>query len=100
MRRHHDARGDDPGRAAGAAGLTEARDHADQLRRREPDRLGRSSNPAEDAFQKVQIFVPAGFGLNAPVGGTAVGTATGHALVKDVDATQEQSFSGKITAAG
>jgi len=61
---------------------------------------GGVSNPAEDAFQKVQIFVPAGFGLNAPVGGTVVGTASGHALVKDVDATQEQSFSGKITAVG
>ena len=61
---------------------------------------GGVSNPAEDAFQKIQIFVPTGFGLNAPVGGTVVGTASGHALVKDVDATQEQNFSGKITAVG
>jgi hypothetical protein len=61
---------------------------------------GGSTNPAEDAFQKVQIFVPTGFGLNAPSGGTVVGTVSGHALVKDVDATQEQNFSGKITAVG
>jgi hypothetical protein len=59
---------------------------------------GGVTNPAEDAFQKIQIYVPTGFGLNAPVGGTTVGTASGHALIKDVDATQEQNFSGKITA--
>jgi hypothetical protein len=59
---------------------------------------GGVTNPAEDAFQKIQIYVPTGFGLNAPVGGTTVGTASGHLLVKDVDATQEQSFSAKITA--
>jgi len=56
------------------------------------------SNPAEDAFAKVQIYVPAGFGLKAPVGGTQVGTAGGHALVKDVDATSEQNYNGKIVA--
>jgi hypothetical protein len=61
---------------------------------------GGSSNPAEDAFQKIQIYVPTGFGLKAPAGGAAVGTASGHALVKDVDATQEQNFTGKLTAAG
>jgi len=61
---------------------------------------GGTTNSAEDAFQKIQIFVPTGFGLNAPVGGAVVGTASGHALVKDVDATQEQNFSGKITAVG
>ena len=61
---------------------------------------GGVSNPAEDAFQKIQIFVPTGFGLKSPVGGATVGTVTGHALVKDVDATQEQNFSGKITAIG
>ena len=61
---------------------------------------GGSSNPAEDAFQKIQIYVPTGFGLNAPVGGASVGTMTGHGLVKDVDATQEQGFTGTITATG
>jgi len=56
------------------------------------------SNPAEDAFAKVQIYVPNGFGLKAPVGGTTVGTAGGHALVKDVDASVEQNYDGKIVA--
>jgi hypothetical protein len=56
------------------------------------------SNPAEDAFAKVQIYMPAGFGLKAPAGGATVGTAGGHALVKDVDATQEQNYNGKVVA--
>lgn len=59
---------------------------------------GGSTNPAEDAFHKVQIFVPTGVGLKAPAAGASVGTAKGHALVRDVDPTQEQNFTGKITA--
>jgi hypothetical protein len=58
------------------------------------------SNPAEDPFAKIEIFVPTGFELNAPVGGTTVGSVTGRVLVKDVDATQEQSFTGKVVAIG
>src|SRR5262245_12204865 len=61
---------------------------------------GGSTNPAEDPFQRIQIFVPTGFGLSSPAGGATVGTASGHVLVKDVDATQEQNFTGKLTAIG
>ena len=61
---------------------------------------GGVSNPAEDPFHRIQIFVPTGFALNAPVGGTTVGSATGRVLVKDVDASQEQNFTGKLVAIG
>jgi hypothetical protein len=60
---------------------------------------GGTTNPLEDAFQKIQIFVPTGFGLNAPVEGTVVGKVSGDAVVKDVDATKEQRFTGTVTAA-
>src|SRR5262249_53866313 len=39
---------------------------------------GGSSSSAEDPFAKIQLYVPTGFALNAPAGGAAVGTATGH----------------------
>ena len=59
---------------------------------------GGSTNPAEDAFHKIQIFVPTGVGLKAPAAGRSVGTVKGHALVRDVDPTQEQNFTGKVMA--
>src|SRR5581483_7592700 len=45
----------------------------------------RDPNPSDDALARLQIYVPAGFALNAPAGGAVVGKATGFALVKDVD---------------
>jgi hypothetical protein len=61
---------------------------------------GGVSNPAEDAFAKVQIFVPAGWALKAPSGGTTVGKVSAHALSRDIDPTQETNWSGTITAIG
>jgi len=59
---------------------------------------GGVANPAEDAFAKVQIFVPTGVGLKAPAPGASVGSWKGHGLVMDVDPTQEQNLNGKITS--
>jgi hypothetical protein len=61
---------------------------------------GGVSNPGEDAFAKVQIFVPAGWALRAPAGGANVGTVTAHALSRDIDPTQETNWSGDIVAVG
>jgi hypothetical protein len=61
---------------------------------------GGITNSAEDPFAKIQIFVPSGFALKAPVGGTTVGTVRGRVLVKDVDAGAEQSFTGELVAIG
>jgi hypothetical protein len=58
------------------------------------------SNPSEDPFAKIQIYVPTGFELNAPVGGTTVGSVSGKAVVKDIDPSQEASFTGKVVAIG
>jgi len=59
-----------------------------------------SSNPSEDAFAKVQIFMPTGYALKSPVGGATVGTVSAHATAKDIDPTQETNWSGKIVAIG
>jgi hypothetical protein len=61
---------------------------------------GGATSPADDAFQKIQIFVPTGFGVNAPDEGAVVGKVTGHAVVEDVDAAKGQRFSGTVTAVG
>jgi hypothetical protein len=58
---------------------------------------GGVTNSAEDPFAKIQIYMPTGFGLNAPAGGATVGTVSGRALT-GTDRTQEQSFTGKIVA--
>jgi hypothetical protein len=61
---------------------------------------GGSSSPAEDTFAKIQVFVPAGFGLTAPPGGASVGSASGHVVVKDIDPTRDEAFAAKIVAIG
>jgi len=51
-----------------------------------------------DPLAKLQIYIPAGFGLKMPAGGAVVGTATSRALVKDIDPGLEQSLSGDVTS--
>jgi hypothetical protein len=55
-------------------------------------------NPSDDAIAKLEIYVPSGFGLKAPVGGTVVGTVSGQALVKDIDPATEHAFTGDVVA--
>ena len=59
---------------------------------------GGTTDPAEDAFQRIQIFVPTGFGLNAPVEGAVVGKASAEAVIKDVGPTSEERVAGTIAA--
>jgi hypothetical protein len=55
-------------------------------------------NPSDDAIAKLEIYVPNGFGLKAPVGGTVLGTVTGQALVKDIDPGTEHAYTGDVVA--
>jgi hypothetical protein len=55
-------------------------------------------NVADDAIHKVQIFVPAGFDISAPAGGTVVGSATSRVVVTDVDNSRDETFKGSVTA--
>jgi hypothetical protein len=55
-------------------------------------------NPSDDAIAKLEIYVPSGFGLKAPVGGTSLGTVSGQALVKDIDPGTEHGFTGDVIA--
>jgi hypothetical protein len=55
-------------------------------------------NPADDAIAKLEIYVPTGFALKSPVGGTVVGSVSGQALVKDIDPAAEHGFTGDVVA--
>jgi hypothetical protein len=55
-------------------------------------------NPADDAIAKLEIYVPNGFALKSPVGGTVVGSVSGQALVKDIDPAAEHGYSGDVVA--
>jgi hypothetical protein len=55
-------------------------------------------NPSDDAIAKLEIYVPAGFALKSPVGGTVVGSVSGQALVKDIDLAAEKSYTGDVVA--
>jgi len=55
-------------------------------------------NPSDDAIAKLEIFVPSGFALKSPVGGTVVGSVSGQALVKDIDPAAEHGYTGDVVA--
>jgi hypothetical protein len=55
-------------------------------------------NPSDDAIAKLEIYVPTGFALKSPVGGTVVGSVSGQALVKDIDPAAEKSYTGDVVA--
>jgi len=55
-------------------------------------------NPADDAIAKLEIYVPTGFALKSPVGGTVVGSVSGQALVKDIDPAAEHGYTGDVVA--
>jgi hypothetical protein len=55
---------------------------------------------ADDAVGRVQFYVPAGYALNAPAGGTVVGSGTAQAVLHDVNASHEQGLRGNVIAIG
>jgi hypothetical protein len=56
------------------------------------------SSISGDPVARIQFYVPAGFAVKLPSRGEVIGTATTHALVKDIDPGLEQTLSGDVVA--
>src|SRR5215210_5856647 len=55
-------------------------------------------DPANDPLARVQIYLPTGFDVSSPSGGSSVGTATLRGIAKKIDPSTEQMYRGSITA--
>ena len=62
--------------------------------------ISASKAMTDDAVGRIQFYVPTGYLLNSPVGGTSVGTATAQAVFHDVDPSHEQGLRGTVIAIG
>src|SRR6266496_1109161 len=57
-----------------------------------------SVESTSDPIARIQIYLPTGFDVNAPAGGTTVGSATMRGIAKEIDRSSEQTYRGSIVA--